>query len=279
MTPDSSATTNGYMDARMYSSAIRLFDISSKHESIRFINRHGALRAQCTPSQLLEFGHMYEGMPVRVHVHAIGDVADDRWQVDQIQELPAPHIDGLKLLPVSLCPDRHAATSFAGLSLDWGNPGLRSFASRVFSNDDFAHEYIRASCWINHAAQFGSMLAEAAFAAVQIEANPFLNQAQREVARLAVLLNRPGREWRSGNPCRYADPPPLRLRQLDIVWMQENFPAQMEKLEAVWAALNKETLDDLPPLTRDITLACWGALRSAAEAMNPIGSTEYWPKP
>lgn len=258
--------SRGFVDARIYSRAFRLFNLGSEREQITLMNRLGSMRAFATPEQILELKppRVSDGLPLRVHLIPSGEGEDKKWLVERFEPLSSCNADWLKLIPLNLCPNKVAISEFRKVNFVWKNPALKLLMQRVFQELDFTYAFLREPRWDDDTDVPGGILLEAALAAQEVESNPVLNDAQRELARAAVLLNRPGRVWKAGEGNYFQGPDDVALASKHVVWMQSQFPAQFRKLEIIWSTLaGIRLIDDEARLNREVALACWSAMRVA----------------
>lgn len=144
------------------------------------------------------------------------------------------------LIPLGGCVRDEVAEAFQALNLSWKNPGLRNFMARVFSNPEFAAEWVMAPRAFDCTdVEPNGLMEEAVYACFQIRANPFLTSFQKEIAMAALILSRPGRQWVRGNDSmRVVVPESLHLAPADMKWLSICYPDTYSKLMGIWASLD-----------------------------------------
>jgi hypothetical protein len=239
---------------------------------LRVIIEYGMLRTRCLIEE--EFYASLPLLPDGTFVRAQlkrNYVADPgaEWLILGMAKATEQEVRPFELLPVGLCRDDCLLGMFYCVDTSFTHPGLKKFLADVFADPEFGNAFVLAGMDPWKAPRAHGVFEEAVYATLRIEENPFLTIHQKEVARVAVLLNRAGRLWCGVKDPDRIGPPALRLNRQAVGWMSKNYPSIFQRLVDIWKLIDNPEARPSAYLPNDMIVAVWMALGLTREAVEP----------
>jgi hypothetical protein len=186
--------------------------------------------------------------------------ATEEWEVLGMVQIPFEDFSKTIDLPYWECTAEESVELFPTMNHCFSIPGLQGFVNRVFERPEFARAFMTAQFYELGSDQPTNIFAEAARAVIAIENNPFLSHQQKEIARVAALLHRSGRQWSGGGNSDTVAPQALSMNRHAIGWLSRSYPKLLQKLADIWRRLNDPAAKTFSDLPEEVYVAVWMAL-------------------
>jgi len=248
------------LEGRVYFEPCTVSDLGRTQVRLIVINQ--AWRVDCRVDDvfLASLPVFTDGAAVKVQVKRIKPACVHDWQVLGMVKSAEDKFSGLDLLPIWLCERQNVIDNYYEMDGIFNHPGLREFLWRAMANTDFAKAYVTAYRHTPMDQRPSGILQEAIWACEEIKRNPFLNDHQKELARVAALLHRPGRLWCGTPEPEIVGPPSLHLNRQAVGWMSKTYPEVFQKLVDIWQRIDNPSSKPKSNLPNDVYVAVWMAL-------------------